>query len=233
MNNWIPYIFLLSAFILVIGLFYVNCSIESFIVLKIPEIKLPSGYSEDEYENKLLNNEDIPTPGKCAKSWTSPEDGPGCVNKSGCPSAACNGEGEPWCCNEGSQDCNEWHFCDPLQPYDDEAETPGICAKSWSSAEEGSGCINKSFCPSVPCDGEGPTWCCNEGSKDCDKWHFCNPDLYKKQNNSAEEKNDSDMDMDMDVDVDMGSKNDSNLNSIKRVFSTALTGAQNALMNLK
>ena len=53
---------------------------------------------------------DDPTPGVCATSWTT--DACGASARCGCPEESCDGDEKgPSCCNEGSTDCNEWHYC--------------------------------------------------------------------------------------------------------------------------
>ena len=51
---------------------------------------------------------------QCADEWTSPSDGGTCGSAQyGCPAAPCNDgvDTVSWCCNEGSADCSEWHYC--------------------------------------------------------------------------------------------------------------------------
>ena len=57
-------------------------------------------------------DDEVPTPGVCATSWTSIWDA-GCeTTQSGCPPVACDGDDERWCCNEGFEEsCDEWHYC--------------------------------------------------------------------------------------------------------------------------
>ena len=69
------------------------------------------------------------TPGICATSWSSASDGPGCETaQSGCPPVACDGDDEPWCCNEGFEvSCLEWHYCGDVSGEWDDDGVVGDC----------------------------------------------------------------------------------------------------------
>jgi len=51
---------------------------------------------------------------ECADSWTSPTDGGSCAQEqNGCPAEPCNNDNDTvsWCCNKGSEGCDDWHYC--------------------------------------------------------------------------------------------------------------------------
>ena len=74
------------------------------------------------------DDDDVPTPGICATSWTSFWDA-GCETaQSGCPPVACDGDDEPWCCNEGFEvSCLEWHYCGDVSGDWDDDGVVGDC----------------------------------------------------------------------------------------------------------
>ena len=74
------------------------------------------------------DDDDVPTPGICATSWTSFWDA-GCETaQSGCPPVACDGDDEPWCCNEGFEvSCLEWHYCGDVSGDWDDDGVVGEC----------------------------------------------------------------------------------------------------------
>ena len=74
------------------------------------------------------DDDDVPTPGICATSWTSFWDA-GCETaQSGCPPVACDGDDEPWCCNEGFEvSCLEWHYCGDVSGEWDDDGVVGDC----------------------------------------------------------------------------------------------------------
>jgi len=57
-----------------------------------------------------------PTKCECAASWSSPEDGKGCLNQSGC--AKCDDDSDSWCmvktenCLEAEKPDGDWFYCD-------------------------------------------------------------------------------------------------------------------------
>merc|ERR1711971_900463 len=57
----------------------------------------------------------------CAAGWSSPKDGAGCVDQSGCPTKACDGDADgswcivdnPGCSNSADPNDPTWFYCTP------------------------------------------------------------------------------------------------------------------------